>query len=976
MAKTGGKSPGGSLASLRFSSEVRQDSCPVARTSSVVVSSVPRVSRSLHVSGQTGSSGKHSRSTVTKELHNRNASKRKGVLFSSFPCPEKIRRVASGDRFIDIKSVSLSSHVSDGHSRESEESRAARNVGNVAGPGGRIPSCAYAPGTFGLSLLSGGESSFQIPCVTIRPVLGAVGIYGGGETNKDYSLALRCDSFSVPRRLAESSPIQSSDLVKYTIDCTPLSCSRFVSQSREIGAVADPVYCLSRRGSQFCTREMFSDGSASLRNFGAGFPISSPRFSFVSESRVAAGAAHSDISVGTLRTPTPSFSAVSGGSAGAEGSTVLHSSPFVSTVTSRASVVAERTDFVAGSSFSVSTAVCSPVHRCVDGWMGYFLSGTDVARRLETSGVPHQLAGVESGSVSDPAPPVSSKEFKCLLLNRQFNSSSLSSKAGGHEVEVAVSSHTPHSSSCSFPQYYSSPATHSGSIKCFSGSSLPSGSSHSLGVVSFSSSVSVAPGSVTVGPSADRSVREQVESPSASVHVAVSRRSRSRNRRLKGTVAKRSSVRVSSQLSVERPSSQVIEGAGLSPSVSSSMDSPSVVDPSSQSVSEDTGIVLPSVSSPPTTTPLGLSVSRQIGGSPTDLFDDKWLKDKGFSDSVIKRLSSSRAATTNKQYKSKWVYFVHWAGENKYNPLDASLPLLTEFLDHLFRVRGISVRTISNYRSAIAFFWKMQVGYEIPEHDPVLSDLFRSFKRERPLPHKHVVGWDIALVLKYFRSGRFKNWDMLSDKDLTLKTVFLVALATGKRRGELHALTSKIKWVHGKTRTMLLSPCDSFLSKTHLVSKGLGALKPFELKGLDDFIGSEDKDDRLLCPVRTLSYYLSRSSKYRSEDQKRLFISYQRGNSKDLSKQTISKYIKDAIILAHAEYKSESSDNFSIKPHSVRHVATSLSALKNFSLDEILAAGQWVSPDVFISHYIQNFTTDDISKLSKLGGFVSAGTTF
>ena len=63
-----------------------------------------------------------------------------------------------------------------------------------------------------------------------------------------------------------------------------------------------------------------------------------------------------------------------------------------------------------------------------------------------------------------------------------------------------------------------------------------------------------------------------------------------------------------------------------------------------------------------------------------------------------------------------------------------------------------------------------------------------------------------------------------------------------------------------------------------------------------------------------------------------------------------------------------------IIPHSVRHVATSLSALRNPSLDDVLKAGAWASPNVFIKHYVQSFSTDTMSRLSRLGGFVAAGT--
>ena len=36
------------------------------------------------------------------------------------------------------------------------------------------------------------------------------------------------------------------------------------------------------------------------------------------------------------------------------------------------------------------------------------------------------------------------------------------------------------------------------------------------------------------------------------------------------------------------------------------------------------------------------------------------------------------------------------------------------------------------------------------------------------------------------------------------------------------------------------------------------------ISSLDELAGPEGKDDRLLCPVRALRYYLQRSNEYRS----------------------------------------------------------------------------------------------------------------
>ena len=104
-------------------------------------------------------------------------------------------------------------------------------------------------------------------------------------------------------------------------------------------------------------------------------------------------------------------------------------------------------------------------------------------------------------------------------------------------------------------------------------------------------------------------------------------------------------------------------------------------------------------------------------------------------------------------------------------------------------------------------------------------------------------------------------------------------------------------------------------------------------------------------------------------------ISYRRGTTRDISRQTISAYIKEVVVLAYSNASlQDTTSPVHIKPHSVRHVATSLNALRNFSLDDALKAGAWASPNVFIQHYVQSFSKDTMSKLSHLGGFVAAGT--
>ena len=183
-------------------------------------------------------------------------------------------------------------------------------------------------------------------------------------------------------------------------------------------------------------------------------------------------------------------------------------------------------------------------------------------------------------------------------------------------------------------------------------------------------------------------------------------------------------------------------------------------------------------------------------------------------------------------------------------PPQASLPLLTDVLEYLFTIHQISVQTIKNYKSAILFYWKTLTDqdYVIPGGDQILSDIFRGFALDA---QKHVVEWDVRLVLSFYKFDRFKDCDQLSDRELTLKTVFLLALATGKRRSELRGLSHDVCWINAinQVQTVDLSPVPDFLSKTHVVTNGSKAFQPVALRSLDSAVEHGNLEKRL-CPVR------------------------------------------------------------------------------------------------------------------------------
>lgn len=72
--------------------------------------------------------------------------------------------------------------------------------------------------------------------------------------------------------------------------------------------------------------------------------------------------------------------------------------------------------------------------------------------------------------------------------------------------------------------------------------------------------------------------------------------------------------------------------------------------------------------------------------------------------------------------------------------------------------------------------------------DPSVLRLLAGFFRDRPAGSIPVLPWDLRLVLDVFKRAPFESWSEIDLKHLTFKTVFLFAMASGRRRSEIHSL--------------------------------------------------------------------------------------------------------------------------------------------------------------------------------------------
>ena len=207
-------------------------------------------------------------------------------------------------------------------------------------------------------------------------------------------------------------------------------------------------------------------------------------------------------------------------------------------------------------------------------------------------------------------------------------------------------------------------------------------------------------------------------------------------------------------------------------------------------------------------------------------------------------------------------------------------------------------------------------------------------------------------------------------KWLTLKTVFLVALASAKRRGELHAIRYSTFSRREDWSSVTLRPDSRFISKTELAGRGQHALKPIVIQAIKSADGHNKEEDRKLCPVRALKFYVRATMDLR-KDKEKFFISIKKGHKQDICKNTVSFWIRKAIFCAYEESSDKLKKKFKVRAHDLRGLAASWAFLHNVALDDVMEACSWRSSNTFIRHYLKDM--EEVSgSLHRLGPVVVA----
>ena len=195
---------------------------------------------------------------------------------------------------------------------------------------------------------------------------------------------------------------------------------------------------------------------------------------------------------------------------------------------------------------------------------------------------------------------------------------------------------------------------------------------------------------------------------------------------------------------------------------------------------------------------------------------------------------------------------------------------ICNFLWLLFNTKNRCPSTIEGYRTAIAD----TLGNSVMEicNNADIARLIASFHRDRPKSAGTLPKWDLNLVLHQLSMAPYEPLEQGSIKFLTWKTVFLLALASGKMCSEIHAWMLDGLLRLGNWDQIKLTPSPSFIAKNQLVKEGPQAVSPAVIPALKSDFDSQDMDTTV-CHVRALAMYLEKSKLFRG-DKTLLFISY------------------------------------------------------------------------------------------------------
>ena len=276
---------------------------------------------------------------------------------------------------------------------------------------------------------------------------------------------------------------------------------------------------------------------------------------------------------------------------------------------------------------------------------------------------------------------------------------------------------------------------------------------------------------------------------------------------------------------------------------------------------------------------------------------------------------------------------------------------VAEFLSEKFD-SGLQAATIRNYKSAILAVHQGFADGATLNDGGQLALLLDGMFNTRPTQHVTVPPWNLDTVLNFLKGSPFEPLRDNTLKYVTLKTVFLVTLASGRRCSEIHALSASATVFSRTGVTLHVRP--DFIAKNESSSFHHSSIFLPKMS-----MGSDISEDRLWCPVRALVYYINKTANVRKDDQ--LFLTHAEPH-RPASKHTLARWIV-SIITNTGAVEGERA----VTAHITRATASSWAFHRGISINDICNTVSGKVPTTFTSVYYKSVVGE-----RALGAFAKA----
>ena len=236
-----------------------------------------------------------------------------------------------------------------------------------------------------------------------------------------------------------------------------------------------------------------------------------------------------------------------------------------------------------------------------------------------------------------------------------------------------------------------------------------------------------------------------------------------------------------------------------------------------------------------------------------------------------------------------------WCSDNQVDPANPSSVDIANHLAYMSRFLQLSASTLrvrkTTISSTLASF-----GHSGLASSKIASIVIKATALRQSKSKVKTPDWDILVLLSFLMTSRFEPLEATSFKNLTLKTCFLVMLASGRRASEVCNFSGLSGDVgHEADGSISLQFLPEFLAKNQNPESPSPSIK---IPPLSSIVGL-DKPDLKNCPVRALKIYRKRSNRFKVPNQRALFLSCNPNYKSDVRVSAISRWMRALIIDAY-----------------------------------------------------------------------------